>query len=467
MLRLLAAFYLIAAASAQAATVALVGATLVDTSNFGRSSYDVRDSVVVIRDGRIVAAGPRRSTPIPADARRVDATGKWLVPGLIDGFSAQLSPGYAYANLAMGITTISQTEDRDPRRGSYVAASPQPELRRLGTVLGYDLKGLPESGISYADLRVPARRFSEAQLRAEVAGQAAEKKRGVMLMYSLDDDQVRIAVDEARKHGLFTIGELGHASYIKAAQAGVNAFIHTSRIELELTPDDLHQAIADHPFGGAGEETQRRYSAFLRTVDSGTPAFRDYARTLSRTGTVLMPTMTIATTYLDDTPNPWASPVAPLIDPATIRHLPFDRATGRAAVPDGAPADYVTTRRARGLKSIETMRAFHNAGVHFIAASGAAAFGVLPGWGLHREMALLVRSGLTPREALAAATENYSRAFGWTDIGKVAPGRRADLLLLDADPTRDIANAGRISAIWLNGERVDRDKLLAWRPPAR
>ena len=113
------------------------------------------------------------------------------------------------------------------------------------------------------------------------------------------------------------------------------------------------------------------------------------------------------------------------------------------------------------------MRAFHAAGVHFLAGSAAVAFGILPGWGLHRELALLVRSGLTPREALAAATSNFAAAYRWRDVGRIAPGYRADLIVLSADPTRDIANAGAIETVFLNGERLDRAALLRWRPLPR
>jgi imidazolonepropionase-like amidohydrolase len=75
-------------------------------------------------------------------------------------------------------------------------------------------------------------------------------------------------------------------------------------------------------------------------------------------------------------------------------------------------------------------------------------------------MELLVRMGLSPREALAAATNNYSLEFGWNELGLLAPGRRADVLVLDADPTQNIWNARRISGIVMDGNVLDRDALL-------
>jgi imidazolonepropionase-like amidohydrolase len=84
----------------------------------------------------------------------------------------------------------------------------------------------------------------------------------------------------------------------------------------------------------------------------------------------------------------------------------------------------------------------------------------MPGISLHTELELLVRIGLSPREALAAATNNYALEFGWNELGQIAPGRRADILAVDADPSANIWNARRISLLILNGEVIDRDALL-------
>jgi adenine deaminase len=97
---------------------------------------------------------------------------------------------------------------------------------------------------------------------------------------------------------------------------------------------------------------------------------------------------------------------------------------------------------------------------HYLAASGAPVQGALPGISMHTELELLVRLGLSPREALAAATNNYSLQFGWHELGLIAPGRRADILVVDGDPTMNIWNARRISGLIMSGNVIDRDKLL-------
>jgi imidazolonepropionase-like amidohydrolase len=87
----------------------------------------------------------------------------------------------------------------------------------------------------------------------------------------------------------------------------------------------------------------------------------------------------------------------------------------------------------------------------------------MAGISMHTELELLVRMGLSPREALAAATNNYALQFGWNELGLIAPGRRADILVLDADPTQNIWNARRISNIVMDGNVLDRDRLLNWK----
>jgi imidazolonepropionase-like amidohydrolase len=82
---------------------------------------------------------------------------------------------------------------------------------------------------------------------------------------------------------------------------------------------------------------------------------------------------------------------------------------------------------------------------------------------MHTELELLVRLGHSQREALAAATNNYSLQFGWNELGLIAPGRRADILVLDADPTESIWNVRRISGLILNGNVIDRKSLLSWK----
>ncbi|MFI9587325.1 amidohydrolase family protein [Streptomyces sp. NPDC052236] len=100
--------------------------------------------------------------------------------------------------------------------------------------------------------------------------------------------------------------------------------------------------------------------------------------------------------------------------------------------------------------------ALRRAGVPLLAGTDANPFAPLHGDGLHRELELLTRAGLSPREALAASTSVPARHFGLADRGRIAPGLRADLVLVEGDPTRDIAATRAITDVWRRGVRQSR-----------
>jgi hypothetical protein len=156
--------------------------------------------------------------------------------------------------------------------------------------------------------------------------------------------------------------------------------------------------------------------------------------------------------------NPWREPAAKLLDPAGI-HLPADPATGERSSRPGEGADAFPAELAATLLSLETRYAA--AGARHLAGSGTSAFGTMPGISLHHEIELLVRVGLTPRQAIAAATTNYGAIFGWRDVGCAAAGCLADLLVVPRDPTRDLSVLKEIDTLVVDGRVLDRAALLA------
>jgi imidazolonepropionase-like amidohydrolase len=107
-------------------------------------------------------------------------------------------------------------------------------------------------------------------------------------------------------------------------------------------------------------------------------------------------------------------------------------------------------------RALASVRALHAGGVEILAGSDAPNPGTAHGASLHHELELLVRAGLTPTEALRAATSAPARRFGLADRGRIAPGQRADLLLVAGDPTADIRATRAIERIWKNGAPVER-----------
>jgi adenine deaminase len=152
---------------------------------------------------------------------------------------------------------------------------------------------------------------------------------------------------------------------------------------------------------------------------------------------------------------------------------PSDRATGELLYPLPSWAHRLPGAAQRWMEESQRKKAdqaamrlwrinevIFSAFPHYLAASDASAQGTMSGLSLHTELELLVRLGLSPREALAAATNNYAIQFGWTELGQIAPGRRADILVIDGDPSVNIWNVRRISTLILDGNAIDRNSLL-------
>ena len=433
----------------------LTGGTIIDTTNFGGSEFDIRDSIVVIQGNEITAAGPRGKIKMPDGAKVIDISGKYVIPGLNDAFATQNNQAHANAYLYMGVTSIVGIDDPGGRRGPlFLQANPSPHVHRLESVYGYDESNLSPPPESTGELRERGRKLSSKELRAQVDSLSHAGFKVLLLHYALSSEQTKVVVRRAHQLGLSTIGELGFTPYPDAIRAGVQAFVHVSRYSLGLAPPEMRRAVAAAPFGTPRE----KFYEYLTTVQSADPALKRYAAVLGPSGAGLIPTLSLEYLNLPDHENPWMEPVAAILDPKDI-HLPANPLTG---VPDSKPgiaADRFPLDLTESLFRIE--REYCRAGAKYLTGSGTTAFGTMPGISLHTELLLLTRIGLTPRQALAAATSNFEKLFGWSRAGKVQAGYRADLLVLDANPTVDIRNAKKINTVILSGRLLDREKLLA------
>ncbi|MGO8758356.1 MAG: amidohydrolase family protein [Terracidiphilus sp.] len=448
----------------------LVGGTVIDLADWGRSAHDIPDAVVVIRDGRIAQVGLPGEVAVPKGARIIDCTGKFLIPGLVDGYAGMNSQAQANANLYMGVTTVVARADF--QHGFIdTSAHPSPHIYPIDTIGVTDNWSLLARHLEWVSkLREGLRpaELSPQDTARQMVDTAALGTRVLLLTAHLTAANSQWIVARAHEMHLVTYGDFVATPYRVGVEAGVDALVHMDHYVLGVLPNELQRPLVEDPDGPAAD-TAYDYSERVPPTDA---RLRNYARFLAAHRSALLPTFSLDYAELPGHRNLWQEPAAVLLDPGRMYH-PTDPATGEMTYP--IPAWYrrlpaVTERWAeedlQKKAAQSALRLWHinetifSAFPHYLAGSGADAMGTMPGISLHTELELLVRLGLSPREALAAATNNYALQFGWNELGLIAPGRRADILVLDSDPTANIWNARRISGVLLDGEPLDRNSLL-------
>ena len=437
--------------------IAIVGATLIDGSKESGLESNVHDPVVLIADGIIAAIGDRRQIRLPAHTKIVGAAGRFVIPGLIDGFGAVRTQGFADAYLYEGVTTvIVPTAPKGANvdgESTVVAAGNGLSILTGAPISGYSATGdIPKSS-PWLNHRMQDLRLASAELTAQVAAAAASGHRVIAAGIDVWPDQLDVIVKEAHRLGLAVTAQLAFTNYPYAVNAGVDVFVRNDKYSLTLSRPQDFLAYADDPLGNGG-------SAAARAVCS--PEMPDptaFASELQASHTALMPTLSMEATA-DDVggPNPWSLRSAAFVEPGDLDD-PVDPQTGARPYLDSHPERRERIQTCARRKQ-EIDRRLHALGAVYLAGTATPSYGIMPGGGLHGELRLLQSIGLTPREALAAATSNIADAFRLTDRGKLEPGRRADLVILTQDPRIDIAAVDAISEVMTNGKFVDRAKLM-------
>jgi cytosine/adenosine deaminase-related metal-dependent hydrolase len=398
----------------------------------------LRDATVIIEDDRIISL----SGPIPADANRIDATGKWLIPGLTDMHVHVPTDGYLRPKrypteppslffstqdimtpyLANGVTQILNLDSRP----EHFAQRNQVEK---GEVLG------PHMALAAVINSGNPNGFSAATPSDGRQAVRDAKSQGYEFIkpYSALAADVFIAIiDESSKQGLKTVGHIPDA--------------FQGNLDATFVP---HFGMVAHA------EELAKHSTDFTDADAAR-----FAQLLKNNGTWLSPTLTVMrwiasqSRSLDElAASPNLQYLHPLLQSKWLMANRYRK--------NGTPelAGY-----------FDRMVDFHNrlvrackaAGVPIVAGTDTLTSGVIAGFSLHEELALLVAAGLTPREALDAATRQPCVWLGVdSDRGTIEPGKRADFVLLDHDPLADIANTRAIAGVCVNGRWTDRNALDA------
>jgi imidazolonepropionase-like amidohydrolase len=397
----------------------------------------LRDQTVIVRAGRIEEIGPSGKVTVPAGATRVDAAGKFLMPALAE-MHAHIPPGnvpdeaiertlFLYA--ANGIGTIRGMLG-DPRHLVYRGRAEKGEIvsPRIYTS-GPSLNGNSAPTIEAAVQMVTAQKQAGYDLLKIHPG----VKRDVF--DALAAKAKEVAIPFAGHVPL----DVGLARALEAKYATIDHL------------DGYVEALAKNPTA-----SQFFGINLINEVDeSRIPALIEKTKAA---GTSMVPTETLFVNLLNDEDAQAMArrPEMKYVQPQTVQNW-IGQKQKFAQMPSADRQKYLALRRS-------LIKQLHAAGVPFLLGSDAPQMWNVPGFSIHRELQVMVAAGLTPYEALRSGTANVAAHFGTAaTAGTVAKGKRADLVLVDANPLDDIANSAKIAGVMLNGRwmsKADIDKRL-------
>lgn len=374
---------------------------------------------VVIRNSRIYALGKTRRFKYRGKARIIDATGKFLIPGLWDmhahlGSDKFDREGHLTLFLANGVTGI-RIMDGDPAHHEWRKEIGAGKLNGPRMLIASPTIG--QSPVTGSAAR-------EIVRQAKLAGADFVKVHD-----GLSRDAYLAVLDEARKHNFPVEGHVPQAlTAAKVSALGQKSIEHFTG--LDEAKGDEKQAIT-------------------------------LAAILKRNHTWLCPTLIMRQSYA-------------LLDDKTLKHDPrlkyvkpsWARRWVRMTVDaEKTPKEEWTNRRALVQKEKALVGLLQRQGVGILAGTDVSNPFCAPGFSLHDELVLLVEAGLTPLQALQSATLNPARFFNRSrDLGTIEKAKFADLILLDANPLLEIRNTRKINAVVVNGRLLDRqalDKMLS------
>ena len=390
--------------------LALEGATLLD----GTGAPARPDCTVLIRGDRICSVGPRGAVVLPEGAERHDVTGRWILPGLLDVHVHAETRDDLRALLAWGVTAFrnpaaTRTTAAPPPRSPGSSGSPGlPPLR--GVYAGPPIDHPPSPWPGAEEVT------TAEEVRAAVGRQAAAGVDLIKLYVRLPPELVRAAVLEAHRCGLPVLGDLALTTWTDAARAGIDFLSHAMPRHPSLLPA-RHRA---EYVRALAERRVEPLGRWFELVDLDGPEIREMIGALRDHGVRVDPTLVGVETALG-----------------------VEDALGG---PDSRATECAWS------KVLGLVSRLREAGVELLAGTDAPRPGIPAGESLHRELGHLVDAGFSNAEVLGIATGKNATALGLDqDHGLLAPGRRADLLILGADPVARLASLRSLERVYLGG----------------
>ncbi len=431
-------------------TAAIVHATLVGV----RTGKETPDSVIVIRGDKIERVGTSSEISVPSQALVVDAAGKWVIPGLMDMHAHAGNSPEVPVNLylAQGVTTIRSPGGnisllRLLREQIESGKITGPRLFFSGPLLDGNPPVWPDESFM---VDTPARAHSAVDFLAD---QGVDF---VKVYNNVTEPVLKEIVETARQRGLIVAGHIPRSmTMTRAVDLGMKSLEHIRITGREMLPLEEANQIDYLPLG-------QREPQLWEKFDLASPKFAELIRHLAKNAVYLDPTLTIdeslfvlGTTAQRENPNNSVLPA---------EWIKFEESHQSPLYE--VPAKLKETARNGFKKREEFVGMCSRAGVKIIAGTDGPGLGTLvPGYGLHHELQLLVESGLSPVQALRAATLTAAEALGKdTELGSVEPGKLADMLIVNADPLADIGNASKIELIIKGGKQYRPADLIKNNP---
>ncbi len=384
---------------------AIIGAVLID----GSGGPPLSNSVVIVAGDRIRAVGNRANMPIPAGVEKINGMGKFLVPGLID----------LDVDLGSGADRARERIERDLNAFLYFGVT---SVRGMGTggQAAFDVRKAERDGqldtARLFTLGAVVRSDSPEEARRQVDTLAKQRVDGIAIRDEDLGGRNDAILDQARKYDLPVTAQIySLADTERLVQSGAAGFVHMIRDTEDIDPAFIAR-LRD-----------------LRMVFAPTLVWQELRWLYAEHPELL------------DSPD-----VVRSVDAGAIAAARQAARSSRAT-----PAERLEFERAK--RNTARLAA---AGVLIGVASEGGSGLDFPGLMTHREIELLVESGLSPMDAIVAATRNGALALRKTEeLGVIEPGRKADVMLISDNPLEDVRNLRKIDRLMLNGEWVDREHL--------
>jgi len=385
----------------------------------------LEDQTVIVRNGKIETVGPAASTEISKDTKTIEARGKFLIPGLTDSHVHLQTPIEFPVFLANGVTTVYHLDGRPAHlvwRGKIAEGKMTgPTIYTTGPIF----------------FQTP----SVEDAVSKVDEQAALGYDGVKIYNGVSKGAYGPLIAEAKKKNLLL---MGHVARKPDFEATLNAGQSIAHLE-EYTYTFFNPKRDDDDTHIVYDESKIPEAVRL-TVKAGifvTPTLDNYA-TIVREATDLDVFLKNPELRYDP---PWTLAT---FQPDVDRYKNGFK-----------PDDYPRLRASLALQR-KLVKALEDAGVPILSGTDASDVGPVAGFGLHNELKEFVDDGFTPYQALRTATVNPARYFHQSgQWGTIEPGKRADLVLLDANPLENIGNTRKIAGVVLQGEWHDKAALHA------